>query len=180
MVLGNLATRSKAIPFRANWYDENNSIGNAFPLVGVIPSRSDIYELSIGTSGAIRLAVPASGSLVETRLTLQAVNPSASTAIRLGIGRFAADGLTAISSYSPDEITAMHRKLNGTDSPLVFSAGASILIDNMDLLKAIPKEGQANYSRDGFVLYIEIVSTDVTGFTLRSFKVSGSVLMGVL
>lgn len=173
---GSLATRKTAIPFRANWYDQA-SVGNAFPDVW---PYADLYNLKQGITGYIRLAIPAAGDLVQCRLTLQALNTTASTSIRLAIGRFAANGISVDTTMTAVERAKSHRALTGGDAALVFPAGTPILIDGLDLLKAMLKEGATGYNRDGLVLHIEITSANLAGWTLAAFKVDGSVQMGVL
>lgn len=176
MSRGDLATRANAIPFRANWYDQS-TIGNAFPDVSPF---SDLYNLSTGNSGNIRLAIPAAGDLVQCRFTLQAINTSASTSIRVSIGRFAADGINVDTTMTPQERNISHRQLTGSDNSLVFAAGAPILIDGLDLLAGMLKDGQPGYNRDGMVLYLDISSSNLAGWLLRQFKVDGTVQIGVL
>lgn len=176
MSKSDLSTRRKAIPFRANWYD-SDSVGNKFPDVSPF---SDLYNLSTGYSSNIRLAVPAAGDLVQLRLTLQAINTSASTQVSVSLGRFAADGINVDTTMTDAERAIITRKIMGDDSPLVFPAGTPILLDSLDLLKALPKEGEPYYNRNGFVLYLGITTANRAGWSLRTFKVDGSVQMGVL
>lgn len=171
-----LATRTKAIPFRANWYDQATT-GNAFPDVNPV---ADLYNLKNGGSGFIRLALPAAGDLVQLRLTLQAINTSAATTITVALGRFAADGINVDTTQTAAERAIIARQIIGSDTMPVFSAGQDIILDGLDLLKALPKEGDAYYNRDGFVLYIGVSASSVAGWTLKTFKVDGSVQMGVL
>lgn len=170
-----LATRNKAMPFRANCYDSYN-IGNQFP--DVLP-WSDLYNLSQGISSYIRLAVPASGDLVQLRLTIQALNPSASTQMRIAICRFGTDGIS-VDTMTAAERAISSRLITGQEALLSWAAGEPILVDGIDLLKALPKEGEPGYSRDGFVLYIGLATASTTGWKLSTFKVDGSVQMGVL
>lgn len=175
MSKSSLATRSKAIPFRANTYDGYN-IGNQFP--DVLP-WSDLYNLSLGLGSFIRLALPASGDLVQLRLTIQALNPSAATQMRISICRFGADGI-GVDQMTDEERAVSSRLITGQEALLSWPAGEPILVDGLDLLKALPKEGEPGYSRDGFVLYIGLGSASQVGWSLKTFKVDGSVTMGVL
>lgn len=176
MGLGSLATRQKAIPFRANWYD-GSGVGNQFPDVG---PWADLYSLSNGNTSYIRLALPTAGDLVQLRLTLQAINVTATTQMRIALGRFAADGINVDTTRTAAERAADWLKISGQEALYSWAAGEQILIDGLDLLKALPKEGEPGYSSDGFVLYVGIASSNVAGWELQTFKVDGSVQIGVL
>lgn len=175
-MLGSLATRKTAIPFRANWYDQWQ-VGNTFPDV---PPGADLYNFKVGSSGYVRLALPAAGDLVTCRLTIQALNTSASTSIRLAIGRFAADKINVDTTMTAAERAISHRAITGDDIALVFPAGTPILIDGVDLIKAMLKDGEPGYNRDGLVLYIDISSANLAGWSIQTFKVDGTVQMGAL
>lgn len=176
MGVSDLATRKKAVPFRANWYD-SGGVGNQFPDVG---PWADLYSLSNGNTSYIRLALPAAGDLNQLRLTLQAINTTAAVQMRIALGRFAANGINVDTTRTAAQLAVDWRKISGQEAPYSWAAGEPILIDGLDLLKALPREGEPGYSRDSFVLYVEITSSDLTGWDLQTFKVDGSVQIGVL
>lgn len=183
----NLALRPTAMPYRAMWYD-SSAVGNQIGTAALDVTGDLFGKLNTGSmnGGAIRLARPYKGDIIEAKLTWQAVTAFGDFAeIRFALGTFAADGVTAVA---PDSATiARHHKiLTGYSAALSWGSQDVIFIDGLNLTPLIPKRGDADYNEDGFVLYIEILSkyggADTGGgaYTLYEFKVDCSVQIGVL
>ena len=182
MGTSNLALRPTAIPFRSLWYDDT-SLGNRF--------GSGVGEISGDLSGKVstgfmRFTRPLKGDIIEARLTWQAVTAFGDLAeIRLGLGTFASDGVTAVA---PSEATLarQHKIITGYTAPLSWGSQDVIFIDGLNLTPVIPKRGEADFNEDGFVLYVEILSkyggADTGGgaYTVYEFKIDCSVQIGVL
>lgn len=177
---GDKALRTKSIPFRASWFD-SSGLGNQFDEAGVaITGDITVIKSGAGNGGSIRIARPAKGDLIAARLTLVAVTPVLSpTTIRLAVGSFDTDGLTAVAPDT-NKITLDHKKITGRDAALTYGSQANVLIDGVDFAPCIPKRGETGFSEDGWVMYIELVNRDPTDWHLYTFKVDCQVQLGVL
>lgn len=164
-------TRKNAIPFEATAFS-NSSAGTA--------GTTDAGALRSSTLlVTVRCSTPDRGALTEAHLNLL-MGVHAATDVYVGIGRFDTDGITAISSYTNDEIIAMHKRLTGTDSPIA-SSGSTLFIDGLNILPLVPKRGHANFNADGFVLILLFSRSRVSANdVLRRFNVMCSAQMGVL
>lgn len=171
MKIGDKATRTKAIPFEALPFDEIDLrlLDPAWGAVGqVVP---------------IRLTRPHGGEVVECYLSMQLhAAAAAGFSVRFMIGRFSDANLTASSSYTEAEIALEHRRITGKDTAFVVAAGGTLFIDDLSLLPALPVQGDADYSDDGFVLVIVFSAAPTTsaGWNLDAFRVTCSAQMGLL
>lgn len=164
-------TRDNAVPFIATPYNDS-SFGE---------KGSDFYKLiESGLSiAAIRCSTPDRGVLVEAHLNLL-INVASPLEVLIGIGRFDSDGITAITSYTGEEIVQAHKSLTGSETPIA-SSGSTIFIDGLNILPLLPKRGDANFNADGFVVYFKFNRTrnNVTELT-KKFEVVCSTQMGLL
>jgi len=171
MRLTNLATRNTAIPFRAvAWgpLDLYSAFGD-----------KDYGQLN---GGLIRFVRPFAGQIITAKLTIIGTAPTGGTAqIRLYKGDFAADGVSKITSYTAERIAADHKAITGRDTPFSFTSGSQLLIDGVDLMRIITKEGDADYNEDGFMLGVEVtgVPSPLT-YVFKEFKLDCTAQMGVL
>jgi len=171
MIIGDKATRTKAIPYEALPFDEYD----LNYLNGVLGSVAQVVP--------IRLTRPHGAEVVEAYLSLQLTAAAASGfTARLMIGRFSDSNLTASSSYTEAEIAAGHLKLTGASTAFSVSAGGTLYIDDLNLLPGIPQPGDTDYNDDGFVLVIVFGSAPAitSGYNLDAFRVTCSAQMGLL
>lgn len=167
----NKKTRDQSIPFVASTF--RNSSGGTVGTTdaGLIRSSSTLI--------AIRCSVPDRATLTEAHLNLL-MNVAAATNVYIGIGRFDTDGITAISSYTDDQIKAMHRAITGGDTPIA-SSGGTLLVDGVNIFPLIPKRGSANFNADGFVVIMQFNRSRVSASdVLKRFDVMCSAQMGVV
>lgn len=164
-------TRERSVPFEASSFSNSSSGDNGASDAGLLRSSSLLVT--------VRCSTPDRGVLTEAHLNLiMAVN--AATNVFIGIGRFDTDGITAIGTYDPADIYAMHRKITGSDSPIA-SSGGTLFLDGINILPLIPKRGDANFNADGFVLIFLFNRTRTTSNDiLRRFNVMCSAQMGLL
>lgn len=170
MRTGDLALRSKAIPFEALPFDEGDQLV-------LLPGASPL------ATQPIRLTRPMAGDLIEAHLTLNIDAAAASGfTLRLAIGTFADALLTATPSYTEDFIAAQHKKLTGKTSGFVVAAGGNLFIDELNLLPCLPPRSETGFSEDGFVLVLAFAAAPSTGtgWSLNAFRATGSVQMGLL
>lgn len=170
-MIGDKATRPKAIPFEALPFDEydlnylNGALG------------------SVAQTVPIRLTQPHGGDVVEAYLSLQLhAAAAAGFTVRLLIGRFSDANLTASSSYTEDEIVAGHLKLTGSSAAYSVSAGGTLFIDDLSILPGLPGIDDDDYNDDGFVLVLAFGSAPNigSGYNLDAFRVTCSAQMGLL
>lgn len=168
---GNLATRNTAVPFRAVAWGPMD-LYSAF-------GDKDNGNLA---GGLIRFVRPFAGEIITAKLTVIGTAPTGGTAqIRLYKGDFAADGITKVTSYTADRIAADHKAITGRDTPFSFTSGSPLLIDGVDLMRIITKEGDADYNEDGFMLGVEVTGVpNPTTYLYREFKLDCTAQMGVL
>lgn len=169
-------TRTTAIPFTAMPYGVNLGIPNSDDTVQPVDpftgASSAVTRLRV-----MRLARPDRGNLIQAYLNLFMRVGSSLTA-KVAIGRFDTDGITPITP-NQYEIDAGHLALTGTSTPF-SSSGSSLIIDGLNLLKLIPKKGDANYNADGFVLIVQFSRDLTTSDFPTRFEVSCSMQMGLL
>jgi hypothetical protein len=167
-------TRKTAVPFVATPYGYNLGLPSedAIQLVDFLGTISTTPALRV-----MRLCKPERGDLIQAYMNLFMTAGSALTA-KVAIGRFDTDGINVVTPTQA-EIDAGHFALTGTTTPFTASGG-SLIIDGLNLVKLIPKLGQTNYNKDGFVVIVQF-SRDITSSDpVRRFEVSCSVQMGLL
>lgn len=163
-------TRDKAIPFEATTFSNSSSGTAGASDAGLI--RSSTLRV------AVRCSVPSNGVLTEAHLNL-IMGVHSATSVKIGIGWFDTDG---ISAFNPDsiDISAMHKRLTGSDTPIA-SSGGTLFVDGVNILPLIPKEGEANYNQDGFVVLLLFDRARVSANDVyRRFDVMCSAQMGLL
>lgn len=170
MGVGNLATRNKAIPFRAiSWnQDQYNAFGS-----------KDYGQLN---GGLLRFCRPFAGDIITSKITVIGTAPTgATTYVRLYKGDFQSDGVTAVTSYTEARKAADHLAITGQSAPLSFAAASQLLIDGIDLRRIIPAKGDSDYNEDGFILGVEITGgASPTTYKYREFKLDCTTQMGML
>lgn len=168
---GNLATRNTAVPFRAVAW-------GPMDLYSAFGDR-DNGNLA---GGLIRFVRPFAGDIITAKLTIIGTAPTGGTAqIRLYKGDFAADGVSKVTTYTAERIAADHKAITGLDVPFSFTSGSQLLIDGVDLMRIITKEGDSDYNEDGFMLGVEVTGVpNPTTFSFREFKLDCTAQMGVL
>lgn len=169
-------TRTTAIPFSAMSYGVNLGIPNDEDTVQPI-NWTDGTSIAANALRVMRLARPDRGNLIQAYLNLYMRVGSSLTA-KVAIGRFASDGITVVTP-NQYEIDAGHLALTGTSTPF-SSSGSNLIIDGLNLLKLIPKKGDANYNADGFVLIVQFSRNLTTSDFPTRFEVSCSMQMGLL
>lgn len=171
--------RSNAIPFRALWYD-NSNLGNQFNSDGTVSGDLSVLKTNNGIGGQIRMCRPLKGDLVEARLTMQATTPVTSpTSLRFYIGTFAADGITANTSYTEEYKAAQHKLITGYTSAISYGSQANVFIDGLNLLPAIElADATFGKNTDGWILGVELITkTGGSDWYLYQFKVDCTVLL---
>ena len=161
------ATREKAIPFEATSYRQTIGATDA----GLIRS-SDLLV-------AVRCGTPDRGALTEAHLNLTMQVHSATT-VKIGIGRFDTDGITAVASYTQAEIDLMHQRLTGS-SAAIASSGGTLFIDGLNIFPLIPKRGDTNFNADGFIVLLQFSRARVSANDVYGrFIVMCSAQMGLI
>ncbi len=176
-----LSLRNKAIPFRANWYDNTSGVGNQFePGATTVTGDLTVIRTGNGAGGLIRLCRPHYGDIISAFLTLQATAPVlAPTTLRFYKGDFNSDGLTAVTSYSETRKAGDWFKISGFESALDYGSQDNVFIDGLDIGYIIPKRGDADYNEDGFILGVDLVNRDPADWYLYNFKIDCIAQMGV-
>jgi hypothetical protein len=171
------AIRKTAVPFTALPFgvafgraNTNDSIQIGSPLTGE----------PFGTTPALRvmrLSKPDRGNMIQAYLNLFMTVVSPLTA-KVAIGKFMADGVTA-ATPTQAEIDAGHLALTGTTAEYA-SSGGNLIVDGLNVLKKIPKKGDAEYNENGIVLIVQF-SRDLspTNDTVRRFELSCAMEMGL-
>lgn len=162
--------RKTSVPFVATAF--STQFGSSF----------DYIQISDGTWTASPLAVmrmskPERGNLTQAYLNLFMYVASA-ISVKVAIGRFDTDGINKITPTQA-EIDASHLKLTGTSSAIA-SSGTSLIVDGLNLLSQIPKQGTSTYNSDGFVLILQFSRSLVEPDEIKRFEVSCAMEMGLL
>ena len=169
---GNLALRTKAVPYRAQpWSTQQYDLTD---------DSTTVLGTAQGNGGSIRMSLPYKGDLITANLSLQAnASVTSPTELRFAIGTFDTDGITPIA---PDQATIArhHAIITGRSSPFFYGSQAVVFLDQLNLAPVIPKRGDPDYNEDGFVLYVDLVAKDPTGWVLFEFKVDCISQIGVL
>lgn len=172
----------RAVPFRANWFDDSLTIGNQFE-PGIVTDSGDLNCIMTGSGngGMMRLLRPYYGDIISANLTLQATTPVLSpTTLRFFKGDFQSDGITAVTSYTEARKASDWKKISGFSSALDYGSQDNVFIDGMDIMSIIPKRGDSDYNEDAFILGIDLVNRDPTDWYLYNFRVDCLVQLGAL
>lgn len=163
-------TRDVAIPFEATTYS-TTALGTDGGLdKGKIISSDLIVP--------VRFSTPDRGALTEAHLSMNLTVGSPLT-VKVAIGRFNANGVDAVSSYTNAEIDDSHKKIFGTDNP-VASSGSTLFIDGINIFPLLPKRGSANFNADGFVLVFKFSRARADADVLKSLAAYCSAQMGLV
>lgn len=174
------ALRTRAIPFRANWYDNTSGIGNQFEPGVTATGDLTAIGTGAGNGGLIRLCRPHYGDIVSAFLTLQATAPvMAPTELRFYKGDFDSDGLTALSTYSEARKAGDWLEISGFSDYINYGSQDNVFIDGLDISPIIPKRGDSDYNEDGFILGVDLSCRDPADWYLYNFKVDCIAQMGV-
>lgn len=168
-IVSDKSTRQQAVPFAADGF------GGSGTVLGL--DYSDITTPGTDLDVYIRCPTPSHTNLIEAHLTLIMTVGSA-LEVKVAIGRFDSDGIAA-ATIGNDEIAAKHRQIAGTDDAFA-SSGSTLLIDGVNLLKAIPQRGHVDFNEDGFVLVLQFSRARTGSDTLLKFEPLCSALMGLI
>lgn len=171
MILGDKATRNKAIPFEALPFDEYD----LNYLNGILGSVAQVVP--------VRFTRPHAGEVVELYLSMQLhAAAAAGFSLRLMIGRFSDSNLTAATSYDELEIAREHLRITGRSTPYTVAANGTLFIDDLSLLGGLDQPGDADFNDDGFVLVFVFGSAPNigSGYSLDALRITGSAQMGLL
>lgn len=170
------STREKAIPFEATSYRNNSGGVVGTGMIGVTDAgliRSSTLLVPI------RCATPDRGALTEAHLNLT-MQVDSLTNVKVAIGRFEADGITAETSYFATEIDSAHKAITGSDTPIA-SSGGTLFLDGLNIFPLIPKRGHPNFNPDGFVVLLQFDRARVSaGDVYGRFLVMCSAQMGLV
>lgn len=169
-------TRDKAIPFRAT--DYRNTSGGTINS-GLLGATDAAFLQSSALLFPIRCSTPDRAVLTEAHLNL-VMQVHAATTVKVAIGRFDTDGITAVTAYGQDEIDAMHQKITGS-SAAIASVGNTLFIDGLNIFPLLPKQGDANFNQDGFVLVFQFDRARTSANDVyKRFEVMCSAQMGLI
>lgn len=178
MSKGDKSLRGKAIPFESlpsNNGAELTSLtqGNFFA-----PPTFD-YESRFFT---IRMSRPTAGNLVELFLSMSLTADNVSGfGLKIAIGSFANGNFDPTPEYAQSLINASHLAISGQTASFSAATGATLVIDELPIFQGLPQPGDPTYTADGYVLVLAFDGkpSATTGWALNSFKVKGSVQLGV-
>lgn len=175
----NLKTRDISVPFISNPFGLTDGEGGAtFEELGYVPSP----EANLYLDGPYTL--PSEMNVTELYLTARLTAPDTQDlAFRVAVGRWDHDYIPVVkTAYTEYEIIKSQRLINGVDTKFECPAGETILLDGLNLVKALPSPGSDDYKGDAFVLLFmfdeapDFVTDDTGSFEV---KVNGSALLGV-
>lgn len=169
-IVSNKSTRDIATPFVALSYDGQTYDGITLESLDDATIVSSTRLLAI-----IRCCTPYGTNLIEAHLNLT-MTCATPLSVKVGIGYFDIDDITAIESYS--NINQQHEFLTGSSSAIA-SSGGTLFIDGLNLYPLIPKRGDANFNEDGFVVLLQFDRLR-SGDTLKKFEMICSSLMGLI
>lgn len=170
MSRGDKSLRNKAIPFEASVF---NTIGG----ITILEFGGEVEQLN-----ALAYARPYAGDLIEARFTMSLTAPPAEGFnLRIAIGEFSDSALAIEDTYTENYLNLSHRRITGRSTPYSVSAGATLFLDELDLLRGIPKRDEAGFNADGFVvlLVLDSTPTDADGFVLNALRCLCSAQMGL-
>lgn len=165
-------TRNEAVPFVASSFCYGTPM-----TTGEISEDADAITGS-STTIYIRCATPKYANLVEAYLTLIMAVGSALT-VKVAIGYFDTDDITAITSYSQSYIDASHYRITGTTSAIA-SSGGILLLDGLNLLPELPKRNDSDFNENGFVLILQFSRARTGSDTVTLYEIDGSALLGLI
>lgn len=179
MILGNKALRDRAIPFESLPVDDAAFIvslneGNFF-LAPAFEVESRIFP--------IVLSRPEAGQIVELRLSFRLLAAAAAGfSLKLAIGTLDPDTLYWDQSEDQRAINLSHRNITGQDAAFTVAAAGELFVDDLDLLKAAPQPGDANFNSDAYCLLLafETIPATTTGWEMREFRAHGSSQQGLI
>lgn len=177
MSLGNKALRDQAIPF------VSSSLVFGSTDYGDVVLDGPEYLTAPQTTVALVMTRPEKGDVVEAYLFMELVAPSdKALGIKLGIGRFAGGNNSIIpnTSYTPGQITEMHKRITGSESSLTVAAGGTLTVD-ADITRLLDRPGDTNFLSDAFVLLITFDSIPLiaNGYKVSKFKLQGTAQIGL-
>lgn len=178
-MIGDKAQRFKAIPFRANWYD-NFVIGNTFINDGNITGDLSVLKTGAGNGGMVRFSRPFKGDIISAKLTLQGeASNTAPTTLRIFKGDFDTDAVTALAlaTYSEGRIADDWRKITGESAAYSYGSAEAVLIDGLNLMPLIPRRGDSDFNEDGFIIGFDLDAGDASDWHLYTFKLDCLVRM---
>lgn len=168
------STRKDAIPFSAYSWQGSGTDGFVF-----VPYDANTIISEDETLAIIRCTTPYGGNLVEAHLNLQ-INCDDPLGVKVAIGYFDTDDVTAFTTYSDTFIDTQHEFLTGSSADIV-STGGVLFIDGLNIYPKIPKRGEANFNEEGFVLLLKFDRVRVfDDDVLKKFEVSASTLLGLI
>lgn len=173
MILGDKATRAKAIPFVSNSLGGGTTYGFSFMSAPTL--------LPSGRTVAILMSRPEKGDVVEAYLFMQLTSPSnRPVEVRIGIGTFAS-GVVPDIVYSEEYLNQQHKLITGMDtSAKAASAGGTLFIE-ADLTRALHPRGHTEFCSDAFVLLVTFDNLPDfnLGYALEKFKLACTAQMGL-
>lgn len=173
MIVSDKSTREVATPYFAQSYD-----GQYFDGL-TLESLDDATIVSSNrTLAIIRCCTPYGTNLVEAHLNLT-ITCSVSLSVKVAIGRFDTDDITAIESYDQTTIDQQHNFITG-QSAAIASSGGTLFIDGLNIYPIIPKKFDSDFNEDGFVLLLQFDRVRTGSDSLKKFEVICSSLMGLI
>lgn len=179
----NLLLRDVSIPFEATSFTDS--------ITGDILQTTDYIEVGTTDAGLIipwdasipdvtlcpiRCCTPRVGSLTAMTLDLEMDVASALT-LKVAIGYFDTDGITAVSSYAAGYVDDMHAQITGGASAIASSGGV-LFVDGLNIFPYVPKSGDSTFNQDGFVLLLSFSRSRTTADSIKRFQVLGSADLG--
>lgn len=177
-MLNDNALRYKAIPYRANWFDNSSGIGNQFIPDSTITGDLSVLMTGIGTGGMIRFLRPFKGDIISAKLTMNGVTPATGFGeLRFYKGAFAADGVSKGTARTEAQIAADWLKL-GYTAAWFYGTQDNVFVDGLDIMPLIPKRGDSDYNEDSFILGVDLFLKDGgSDWHLYDFKIDCNVRM---
>lgn len=171
-ITSNKSTRDVSTPFVALSFD-----GQEYD--GTLESLDDATIVSSTRLLAIiRCCTPYGTNLTEAHLNLT-ITCSTALSVKVGIGRFDTDNITAIEAYGGDVINQQHEFLTGSSADIASSGGV-LFIDGLNLYPLIPKRGETNFNEEGFVVLLQFNRVRTGTDVLKKFEMICSSLMGLI
>lgn len=172
-MIGDKATRFKAIPYRANWFDNTSGIGNQFIPDSTISGDLSVMMTGIGTGGMIRFLRPFKGDIISAKLTMQGVTPATGFGqLRIYKGTFAADAVSKGTAPTEEQIARDWKLLTGFSAPIDYGTQDVVFIDGLNLMPIIPARGDSDFNEDGFCIGVDLFLKDGgADWHLYNFKI---------
>lgn len=173
MITSDKSTREIATPYVALSYD-----GQTFDGITLEHLDDSTIVSSTRTLAIIRCCTPYGTNLVEAHLNLT-ITCSTALSVKVAIGRFDTDDITAIESYDQNIINQQHEFLTGSSSA-ISSTGGVLFIDGLNIYPIIPKRNETNFNEEGFVLLLQFDRVRTGTDSLKKFEMICSSLMGLV